>query len=105
MSSVTKAFSAAATGTQATLASPGSSPFATYAVQVKGVAVAASAWTVLLEGSIDGANWTTIATHNATDGSIVWETTGKPTFFVRVNVSALTLGSAASINVTVLAVP
>lgn len=83
-----------------------SHPYATYAIQVKGVAGAASSWSVTLEGSLDGVNYTTIATHNATDGSTVWETTGKPTLFVRPNVGALTLGgSATSITVIVVAVP
>lgn len=95
-----------ATGAQAPIiAAPGSSPFATYAVSVKGASAAATSWTVLLEGSLDAVNWTTITTHNATDGSTVWETTGKPAMFVRPNVTALSIGSAVSIAVIVVAVP
>jgi len=94
-----------ATGAQPSLAASGQTPFATYAITLKGVGAAATSWTVNLEGSIDGANWTTICTHNATDGSTVWDTSGKPTMFVRPNVTALALGSATSVTVVVVAVP
>lgn len=94
-----------ATGALAKIGAPGGAPFATYAISVKGTGAAATSWTVLLEGSVDGVNWTTIATHNATDGSLVWDTAGKPTVFVRANVTALTLGPATDITVVVVAVP
>lgn len=80
-------------------------PFATYGIAVKGVGGTLTSWTVTLDGSLDGANWTTLITHNATDGSTSWETTGKPCLFIRVNVSALSLGTATSITVVVVAVP
>lgn len=80
-------------------------PFATYAISVKGASAAPSSWSVTLEGSLDNANWTVITTHNATDGSTVWETNGKPVLFARANVGALSIGSAVSIAVTVVAVP
>lgn len=93
------------TGAQKTLNAPGT-PFATYAISVKGTGGAPTSWTVLLEGSLDGTNWTTIATHNATDGSTVWDFNGKAALFVRANVTALTLGgSATDIKVIVVAVP
>jgi hypothetical protein len=75
-----------------------------FAVQVKGVGGVPTAWTVALEGSIDAANWTALITHNAGDGSTQWAA-DKPVAFVRVNVSALTLGPASAINVGVLALP
>lgn len=101
-----KTYSATTTGALEKLSAPGAAPFATYAFSVKGVGGAATSWTVLLEGSLDGVNWSTIATHNATDGSIVWETSGKAAMHVRPNVSALSLGgSATAIAVTVVAVP
>lgn len=90
---------------QTKVGSPGGAPFATYAISVKGTGAAPTSWTVLLEGSLDGVNWTTILTHNATDGSILWDTAGKPTVFVRANVTALTLGPATDITVVVVAVP
>lgn len=93
------------TGTQTVLPAPGGGPFATYAISVKGVAAAATSWTAVLEGSLDGLNWTAVLTHNATDGSTAWETTGKPCLFVRLNVTALSLGSATSVGVIVVAVP
>lgn len=90
----------------ASLGAPGGAPFATYAVQVKGTGGAPTSWIVLLEGSLDNANWTTIITHNATDGSTSTDSTGKPFLFVRTNVTALTLGgSATDIKITAVAVP
>lgn len=78
-------------------------PTSQYAIQVKGVAVGATSWTVLLEGSLDGVNFTTILTHNATDGStVVSGSTLSPYLYFRSNCTALSLGSATSINVTIL---
>lgn len=102
---LSKTYNVTTTGTQLPAGAPGGAPFATYAIQVKGVGAAATSWTAALEGSLDSTNWTTLITHNATDGSTSWETTGKPCLSVRLNVSALSLGSATSIAVTVVAVP
>lgn len=97
-----------ATGTGvvgASIGAPGGAPFATYALQVKGVGGTLTSWSVTLEGSLDNTNWTVLITHAATDGSTSYETTGKPNMFVRTNVGALSLGTATSINVTAIAVP
>lgn len=96
------------TGPEPYIAAPGGAPFATYAVEVKGTGAAPTSWTVTLQGSLDGVNWTTICTHTNTtnsDGDTVWDTNGKPVLFLRVDVSALALGSATDIAVTVVAVP
>lgn len=95
----------AGASTQAPLTAPGGGPFATYAISVKGTDGTLTSWTALLEGSIDGVNWTTLITHNATAGSTSWETTGKPCLQVRVNVTALVLNTATSATVTIVAVP
>src|SRR5262249_49281544 len=84
---------------------PGGGPFATYGVQVKGVGAVPTSWTVTLDGSLDGVNWTTLITHNASDGSTQWEVTGKPCLAYRVNVSAVTLGSASALAIAAVGVP
>src|SRR6266576_3320068 len=100
-----KTFNATTTGAQQSFGAAGAVPFIRYAIQVKGVAVAPTTWSVTLEGSLDNVNWTVLITHaNAdTDGTTKWESTGKACLFVRVNVGTLTLGSATSINVTAVA--
>ena len=97
--------SATATGAQPAAAAAGGAPFSTYGLQVKGVGGTPTSWSVTLDGSLDGANWTTLITHNATDGSTSWETTGKPVLFIRVNVAAVTLGPASALKLTAVAVP
>ena len=74
-------------------------------VQVKGTGAAATAWTVNLQASLDGTNYSTVLSHtntDDTDGSIVWISTPAPTLYFRSNVSALTLGSATNIVVTIV---
>jgi hypothetical protein len=88
------------TGAQAGIALPG--PCSQFGVQLKGNGAAPTSWTLTLEGSLDGANWSTLITHNANDGSTQW-TTGKPCLFVRANLSALSLGSATSVDVNFVA--
>lgn len=97
---------ATAAGVQsAPIGAPGGGMFATYAIQVKGTGGTPTSWTVLLEASLDRTNWTTLITHNATDGSTSYEATGKPNVFTRINVTALTLGPATDIKVTSLSTP
>lgn len=69
-----------------------------HAIQVNGVGGALSSWTIILQGSQDGTTWTTLLTHNATDGSIVYpaDAIERPVRFLRVNVSALSLGTTAT---------
>ena len=81
------------------------SPVKSFAIQVVGVQVAATSWTVLLEGSLDGINFDTILTHTTTTGNakIVWSGTNLfPSKFFRTRVTAVALGSAASIRVFTL---
>lgn len=78
-----------------------------YSLQVKGTGAAASSWTAVLQGSNDGANWTTIISHAATDGSTQFpaDATPRPYRYLRINCSALSLGSATDIVVTAVGVP
>jgi hypothetical protein len=87
------------TGVQAArLHGPGGKALSKHTLQVKGVGAAPTSWSVTLEGSLDDANWTVLATHAATDGSIV-SVVDKPVLHLRVNVGALSLGSATAITV------
>lgn len=76
----------------------------TFALEVAIPSGAITSWTVTLDGSLDGLNWTALITHNATIGSTQWAV-DKPVNFVRVNPSALTLNTAPSISVVAVAVP
>lgn len=76
----------------------------THALQVSIPSGSITSWTVALEGSLDGANWTTLITHNSSIGSTSWAV-DKPVKFVRVNVSALSLNTAPSISVNYAVCP
>ena len=73
------------------------SPCRSFALQV--VSDGVTAWTVLLQGSVDGTNWVTLATHAHTDGSgaILW-TTDKPVPYVRANVTTITGGTSLAVS-------
>lgn len=70
-------------------------------LQVKGTGAAATAWTVALEGSNNGNNWTTILSHSTTDtdGAVKFagDNIPRPVTWLRLNVTALTLGTATNI--------
>ncbi len=89
------------TGTGAPVSVP-ENGVASLAIQVKGVGAAPTSWTIVLEGSLDGVNYTTILTHNNTDlsdGEVFW--TGAvlyPCRYFRARVTALTLGGATSVD-------
>jgi hypothetical protein len=87
------------TGVQAfRLHAPAGKLLSKHAIQLKGVGGAATSWSVTLEGSLDDANWTVLATHSATDGSTV-VVVDKPVLHVRVNVGSLSLAPAGSVTV------
>ena len=86
----------AATGVGVTVSC--SAPVRDFSVCVKGTGAGATSWTVLVEGSNDGINWTTIISHTDSDGD------GKtkvavdfPVNFFRSHCSAVSLGSATAI--------
>ena len=62
-----------------------------------------TSWSLNLEGSLDGVNWTVLATHSTTIGSTIFAV-DKPVTFLRVNVTALSLNTAPSISCYVLGV-
>jgi hypothetical protein len=78
--------------------------FRSFSVQVKGTGASATAWSVVLEYSLDGVNWTTALTHNATDGSVL---SSGATLFVatwyRTRLASITLAPATDIVVTSVA--
>jgi len=76
-----------------------------WAIQVKGVGAAPTSWTAELQVSLDGTNFVTLLTHNATDGSVDAMSTPFPALYYRTRVTALVLGTATSINVTVVGMP
>jgi hypothetical protein len=76
-----------------------------YSIMVKGVAVEANNWNVVLEGSLNGVDFTTILIHKKSTGNgvlLATETVLIPSLFFRSRVTALNLGAATSINVTIL---
>lgn len=79
-------------------------PYArTFALAVTGVGGTPTSFSVNLEGSLDGTNFTNLVTASA-NGTMVWAV-DKPCNFLRVNVTALSLAPATSINCSFLAVP
>ena len=79
----------------------------TFSLSVNETGGAATSWTVVLEGSLDGTNWTTIITHARTDGVGVmkWpaDAIRRPVRFLRSRCSAVVLGAATKITATFLA--
>lgn len=76
----------------------------TFSIEVAIPSGAITSWAVNVEGSLDGVNWTSLATHNATIGSTQFAV-DKPVNFMRANVTALTLNTAPSITVIIAALP
>jgi len=80
-----------------------SSLLSSFSLEVEQVGGTGATWTVNMEGSLDGNNWTPILTHtNTNPGNGLIESTGAgffPCRFRRINVISLSLGTAAAINV------
>jgi hypothetical protein len=82
-------------------------PSRTYSIEVKSKGGVATAWTVVLEGSLDGVNFTPILTHSTADGDGTTKTTLAnlfPMLFYHSRVTSLTLAPATSITVTIVGV-
>ena len=79
-------------------------PHRGFAVQVKGTSAPATAWNIVVEGSIDGINYTTILTHTEALGeNILWS--GANLYAVlkyRSRLVSVTLTPATNIKVTIL---
>ena len=78
-------------------------PAKSMSMQVKGQPVNATSWTVLLEGSLDGMFFTILMQHKLADGDGKIVDLVPPTLvrFTRIRVSALSLGAATGIKVSV----
>jgi hypothetical protein len=104
MAGITKTYTGiTTTGMQAAIPAPGGRPFNRYALQLKGVGGTLTSWSAQLEGSIDSTNWTIVAgPHTTPDGATVWAV-DKPSAAVRVNLTALSLGTVTSVTIGVIA--
>ena len=84
-------------------------PMRSFGIQVTGTGATATAWTVVVEGSLDNTTFTTILTHvNGTNanGATVWSSAvNTPCLYFRARCSALTLGSATNVVAVILGVP
>jgi len=92
-----------ATATGAGTAEALASPMSKFTMQTV-VTDVPTAVSVTLQGSLDGSNWTTIATSTSTTGdqqSVV----DKPQTYVRANLGTLTGGVSPTVTVYVAALP
>lgn len=81
-------------------------PCRSFALQVKGTGAAATAWNVVVEGSLNNAQFTKILEHSnagefyqAADGETVYFHAG-PFFYVRSRCASITPGSATNVVAT-----
>lgn len=84
-------------------------PCSKFSLQVKGTGAAATAWNIILEGSLDGTNYTQIIQHSSanalgadTDGATVWTVAGPFLYFRSRSAATLTLGSATNVVATIV---
>ena len=90
-------FTVAANGTTADVYTR---PCRMFSIQCKGTGAAATAWSIVLEGSNDGTNFSTLLTHNTATGDGVTLFTGPnmyPCLYFRSRLVSVTLGSATNI--------
>lgn len=102
ISSRSDTYTAAANGTTVNISTHSRQYFA---IQVKGTGAAATAWEVVLEGSLDGTNFTTILTHKNTtqaDGEVLWLTVPAMCLYFRSRCVSITLGGATNVIATIL---
>lgn len=80
-----------------------------FGIQVKGTGATPTSWTVVLEGSLNGTDFSTLLTHtNITPGHGLILHSGAmvlPVLYFRARCSALSLGSATNIVVTIVGIP
>lgn len=84
-------------------------PCRRFAIQVKGTGAAASAWNVVIEGSLNNSQFTTILEHsnagefrNAADGETVYVDSNAPWLYFRSRLVSITLGSATNVVATIV---
>lgn len=83
-------------------------PTKAYAIQVVSSGGVATAWNAVLEGSVDGVNYTAILTHtNLTgDGVVLYSGTNlSPAVSIRSRLVSITLGGATAVAVYIIGVP
>jgi hypothetical protein len=104
-------FTVAANGTTVDASAQGAKQFS---LQVKGTGAAATAWVVVLEISLDNANWTIVLTHRsdesgyvyaAVDGQTIPLPYAAPCLYFRTRLVSITLGSATNVVATLLGMP
>ncbi len=102
-SSRSDTYTAAANGSTLTVLT---NPPKYFAIQCKGTAAGATAWSIVLEGSLDGTNFTTIATHATADldGTVKNVSAAFPVLYFRSRCASITLGGATNIVTTILGV-
>ena len=102
-SSRSDTYTAAANGTTVTVTDRSIKYFA---IQCKGTAAGATAWSIVLEGSLDGTNFTTIATHATADldGTVKNVSAAFPVNYFRSRCASITLGGATNVVTTILGV-
>lgn len=84
-----------------------SNPFSSFSMQTKGTGAIPTLWTVVLEGTLDMVNYTTILTHTQATGDATILFLGalpSPVLAFRSRVVSVTLGTATNIVVTVLGI-
>ena len=80
-------------------------PLKTFSFEVKCLTAVATAWSVTLQGQIDGTNYTVLITHANTDGDgKILFTVDKPVLGIKINLGSITAGSCTGFNYTVLGV-
>lgn len=99
-------YTGTANGTQVDVSAK---PCSKFSLQVKGTGAAATAWNIILEGSLDGTNYTQILQHSSanplgadTDGATVWTVAGPFLYFRSRSAATLTLGSATNVVATIV---
>jgi len=100
----TDIFTSAGTGTTFDCSA---APLKNFTLQVSGTGAIATLWTVLLEGSIDNVNFTTILIHMTPVGDSICVFTGPnhtPVLYVRTRVITLTLGLATNIKASIVGI-
>lgn len=112
--STANAYTATATGASPTLDLNAlyGRPMDRFALQVTGTGtqVGTTTWTATVQGSLDGTTFTNLFSHAypaTADGATVWAADAilRPIYYLRINVSALTLGTATNIIAIVLPMP
>lgn len=79
-----------------------------FSLQVAGDPVAATAWDVALEGSLDGIHFEPLLTHTTATGNGTVVFNGNqvyPVMFIRSKLNSVTLGSATRLLVYILGMP